>query len=59
MISFEPKIDVGTLLAFAALMFTFYRYHNSNISRLTKIETRVELMWSALRARLNMSDENE
>lgn len=59
MVSFEPRIDVGTILAVATLMFTFYRYHNSNISRLQKIETRVELMWSALKNRLNMSDNDE
>lgn len=59
LVSFNTDISLGTVLAAASVIFALYKFHISNVTRITTIESRVTLMWSVFKQRFNISDEEE
>jgi hypothetical protein len=45
---FDPSINLGTLIACATFAGLFIRFHVSNVERLTKIETKIDVLWAVL-----------
>lgn len=59
LVSFNTDISLGTVLAAASVIFALYKFHISNVTRITTIEGRVTLMWNVFKQRFNISDEEE
>jgi hypothetical protein len=51
-------MDVGDLITIGVFLFTLYALHTKNIERFAKMETKVNLMWESLKARLNIREED-
>lgn len=56
---FTSDISIGTILTIVVLLGAFYRFHIANVTRIMKIEHRVETMWSAFQRRFNFNDDEE
>lgn len=56
---FSREISLGNVIAMAVMLGTFYKFHIANVQRIAEIETKVNLMWSHLKRRLQINDEDE
>jgi len=56
---FTGDINIETLIAFSALMWTFYRFHISNVQRFTKLETRVGLIYRNIKVHFGSTVEDD
>jgi hypothetical protein len=56
--NFSTTMDVGDLITIGVFLFTLYALHTKNIERFAKMETKVNLMWESLKARLNIREED-
>jgi hypothetical protein len=45
---FDPSVNLGTMIACATFVGLFIRFHISNVERLTKIETKIDVLWAVL-----------
>jgi len=54
---FTKDISLGNVITLLAMLFTLYKFHISNVTKINKIENRVEVMWAAFKTRFNMHDD--
>lgn len=55
----SKDISLGNLITLAATLITLYKFHISNVARIVEIETKVNFMWSRLKTRLQINDEED
>jgi Na+-transporting methylmalonyl-CoA/oxaloacetate decarboxylase gamma subunit len=58
-VKFDLTVNLGTVIAFLTLLIVILRTYNNIIVRQLKIESRVNMMWSKFRKRLEIDDEDE
>ncbi len=45
--TFDPSINLGTVIAVGAVIVTLYSMHRANIERFISLEHKVDQMWRA------------
>lgn len=55
--NWNTTVDLGDILTMLVIAGTIYSIHIKNLERIVKIEARVNIMWEALKARLNIQEE--
>lgn len=48
------EISLGNVLTLVTILFTFYKFHVANVERITRMETKVDLLWNQLAKRLDI-----
>mgnify|MGYP001572510608 FL=1 len=49
--TYDPSISLGTILELAGILVTLLVVYTQIISRLTRLETKVEALWTAFMSR--------
>lgn len=49
----------GDVISVVVFLVTLHAYHVRNVQRFSKIEMRVNIMWSQLKRRLHIDDSDE
>ena len=49
----------GDIVSVIIFLVTLHMYHTRNVARFAKLELKVGLMWSQLKSRLNIREDNE
>jgi hypothetical protein len=55
---FNWEINLGNLIAVAAMMITLYGFHMSNVKRFLKLEFQVRQMWGSFRKKFHIDDDD-
>ena len=58
-LQFEPTVSLGAILTIVSFVVTVLVAYTRFVARITKLETKLNIMWSAFRQRWSLGKDDE
>lgn len=57
--TFDPHIDLGNILTLVTMLATFWKFHQTNVVKINRIELQVGLMWKRFAKKFDLPEDLE